>query len=161
VGAWLTKLAEETNAHLLLDVGALEHLLELLEGDEVVLVGVGLHDGPLRDGDELLLADVGTNHHGEDGEELLLGDAVVAVEVVHPEGESKLLLAPVELVFFDVLLQWPEVREDADEVGEVHPIADVVFIGEAAVAVFPLGAVPEESVHDSVTQRVDSQLWYP
>ena len=61
MGACLTKLAEETNAHLLLDVGALKHLLELLEGDEVVLVGVGLHDGPLRDRHQLLLADVGTH----------------------------------------------------------------------------------------------------
>ena len=56
--------AEEADAHLLLDVGPLEDLLELLEGDEVVLVDVGLHDGPLRDRHQLLLADVGTNLGG-------------------------------------------------------------------------------------------------
>ena len=53
--------AEESDAHLLLDVGPLEDLLELLEGDEVVLVDVGLHDGPLGDGHQLLLTDVGTH----------------------------------------------------------------------------------------------------
>ena len=30
-----------------------------------------------------------SHHHGEDGEELLLRDAVVAVEVVHAEGDCK------------------------------------------------------------------------
>ena len=83
----LSSSAEEPDAHLLLDVCPLEDLLELVEGDEVVLVGVGLHDGPLGDGDELLLADVGAHHHGEDGQELLLGDALVAVQVVHPESD--------------------------------------------------------------------------
>ena len=81
----LTKLAKETNAHLLLDIGALEYLLELIKGYEVVLVGVGLHYGPFCDRDELLLADVGAHHHGENGEEFLLGDAVVAIKVVHPK----------------------------------------------------------------------------
>ena len=28
-----------------------------------------------------------SHHHGEDGQELFLRDAVVAVEIVHPEGD--------------------------------------------------------------------------
>ena len=35
----------------------------------------------------LVLGDVRPHHHGEDGEELLLRDAVVAVQVVHAEGD--------------------------------------------------------------------------
>ena len=36
---------------------------------------------------QLILSVCISHHHGEDGEELLLRDAVVAVEVVHPEGD--------------------------------------------------------------------------
>ena len=53
------------------DVTRLSHLQELLAK-------------PLL---QLILSVCISHHHGEDGEELLLGDAVVAVEVVHPEGD--------------------------------------------------------------------------
>ena len=56
----LSSSAEEPDAHLLLDVCPLEDLLELVEGDEVVLVHVRLQYGPLGDRHQLLLANVGT-----------------------------------------------------------------------------------------------------
>ena len=82
-GFWL--LAEEPDGHFLLDVCSLQDFGELVERDEVVFVFVGLHDGPLGDGDQLVLGDVGAHHHRQDCEQLLLGDFVVTVQIVHPE----------------------------------------------------------------------------
>merc|ERR1711899_510208 len=58
---------------------------------QVILVEVRLVDGSLRDGYELLGADVVAHHHGQHGQQLLLADLVVAVQVVHSERKVKLL----------------------------------------------------------------------
>ena len=93
-GSLQEPLVEEPDGHLLFDVCPLQHLEDkikhgrnqgslgryldkLLKGDEVVLVLVGLQDGPLGDGEKLLGADVGPDHHGEDGQQLLLHETCV------------------------------------------------------------------------------------
>ena len=78
-------LAEEPDGHFLLDVSAFQNFAELLKRNEGVLVDVRLHDGPFGDGVELVVRDVGSDHHRQDRQQLLLGDLVVAVQVVHSE----------------------------------------------------------------------------
>ena len=62
------------------------------------MVRVGLDDRPLRDGEELLGLDVGPHHHGEHGQQLLLADVVIPVEIVHPEREMELVIPRVQLI---------------------------------------------------------------
>jgi hypothetical protein len=81
-----------TQRHTHGDVGALDHLGELLEADAAVLVHVGLHDGLVDDLLQLLVLEVAADHHLEDDEELAVADVAVAVDVVDLEGEAQLLL---------------------------------------------------------------------
>ena len=101
---------EEADRHLLFDVGALEGAAELVKGNHLVAVLVGLADGALGDADQLVLADVVADHHLQHAEQLLLGDELVVVRVVHLEGEAQLALARVQPVLA-VLLHRPEVRQ--------------------------------------------------
>ena len=88
-GSLQEPLVQEPDGHFLFYVCPLQHLQDkikhdrnqsrlgryldkLLKGDEVVLVLVCLQDGPLGDGEELLGADVGPDHHGQHGQQLLL-----------------------------------------------------------------------------------------
>jgi len=161
-------LAEKPDGHFLLDVCPLEDFGELFEGDEVVLVLVGLHDGPLGDGDQLLLADVGANHHGQHGQQLLLGDLVVTVQIVHPECKSEFFFPGVHLVLVGVFLDGSEVSQNVDEIAKVDDFLDAVFVLTRATwrrhPVLLLGVaaigrrVPEKCVHDPIAQGVDGQL---
>ena len=108
---------QEPNGHLLLHISSLEHLRKLLKGYQVILqlidglslpvieiflynlVEVRLVDGSLCDGYELLRADVVSHHHGQHGQQLLLADLVVAVQVVHSEGELEFVPLAVQLHF--------------------------------------------------------------
>ena len=62
------------------------------------MVRVGLDDRPLRDGEELLGLDVGPHHHSEHGQQLLLADVVIPVEIIHPEREMELVIPRVQLI---------------------------------------------------------------
>ena len=110
------------------------------------LVQVGLHDCPLRDGDELLSGDVAPHHHGQHGQQLLLADLVITVQIIHPEREVELLHPGVELVLLGALLDWAEVGEDPDKILEVH----LVLISASALK--------KECVDNSVTERVNGEL---
>jgi len=142
-------LVEEPDGHLLLHISPVQHLGELFERYQVILVKVCLHDCSLRDGDELLGADVVPHHHGQHGQQLLLADLVVTVQVVHPEGEVELLHPGVELVLLRALLDWSEVGQDPGEVLEVH------------LVLVSIPALEEEGVNDPVTERVDGELGDP
>ena len=155
---------QEPNGHLLLHISSLEHLRKLLKGYQVILqlidglrlpvikiflynlVEVRLVDGSLCDGYELLRADVVSHHHGQHGQQLLLADLVVAVQVVHPERKVKLLHPRVQLVLLSTLLDGPKVSQHPDKVLEVN----LVFVSAAALK--------EESMNNSVPQGIDGQL---
>ena len=62
------------------------------------MVSVGLHDRPLGDGKQLLGLDVGPHHHGEHGQQLLLADVVIPIEIIHPECEMKFVIPRVQFV---------------------------------------------------------------
>ena len=62
------------------------------------MVGVGLHDRPLGDGEQLLGLDVSPHHHGQHGQQLLLADVVIPVEIIHPEREMELVIPCVQFV---------------------------------------------------------------
>ena len=85
-----------------------------------------------------------------------------------PRLTSELLLPAVELVLVVVLLQRPEVRQNADKVAEVHDLGlhaagtaghsvPVLRIAAPDAAAAGLG-VAEEGVDDAVAEGVDSQL---
>ena len=110
------------------------------------LVEVRLVDGSLRDGYELLGADVVAHHHGQHGQQLLLADLVVAVQVVHSERKVKLLHPRVQLVLLSTLLDGPKVSQHPDKVLEVN----LVFVSAATLK--------EESMNNSVPKGIDGQL---
>lgn len=138
---------EETDAHLLLHVHFLQHLLEFCEGDGVVSVLVGLLDGAVGDAAQLLVGDVHAHHHAQHLQELVSRNLLILVQVIEPEGELEFARAAVEgcggvRIFLLDSVHRPEMCKGAHEPTEIH-------------LVLPLG---EERVDDAVSQRVDGQL---
>ena len=62
------------------------------------MVSVSLHDRPLGNGEQLLCLDVGPHHHGQHGQQLLLADVVIPIEIIHPEREMELVIPRVQFV---------------------------------------------------------------
>lgn len=142
-------LVEETNRHLLLDIRPLKNLRELFEGDQVILILISLQNGPLCNGDELLSADVSTNHHRQNCQQLFLGDLIITIQVVHPECKVEFLHPGVQFVLFNIFLDWSEMSQNANKVLEVYFIIIAIF------------AFMEEGVDDPVPEGVDGELRDP
>ena len=79
------------------------------------MVCVCLHDRPLRYGEELLGLDVGPDHHGEHGQQLLLADVVIPIEIIHPECEVKLVIPRVQFILGWVSLHGSKVYLNFDK----------------------------------------------
>ena len=114
-----TSSSLELDRHLVLSIALVHHLEELLQGDQVILrlsihhrtvqnsvityVGeINLVNEPLGNFVQFLLVD-SLHHLGQDGEQLVLGDLPVPVQVVHAEGEPQLVRLTVQLHFLGVL----------------------------------------------------------
>jgi len=134
---------KEPDAHLLFNIRSVEGVAELFESDALIAILVRLHDGPVGDASQLLIRNICTDHHVKNGDQLLPGNLLVIVQVVHLEGEPELLFAAVELVLL-ALLDWLESGEDTHKLAEVNSV--IVRFGE-------------EGLDNAVAEWIDGQLW--
>jgi len=139
-------LIEKSDRHLLLHVSSFENFGKLLKRNQIILVQVSFHNSPLGNGYKLFSADIGSYHHCQHCQQLLLADLVVSIQVVHSECEVKFFHSRVQLVLFDTFLYWPEVSQDTNKVLEVHLVIISIF------------AFVEESVDNPIAQWVDGEL---
>lgn len=134
---------QESDAHLLLDISPCQGCAELLEGNHLVVVPVGFHDGALRDTCQLIVRNVRTDHHVQHGQKLLFRDSVVIIQIIHTECKAKFLFTAIKFIF-PVFLDGTETSQDSHELTEIN-IFVVAFL--------------KECVDNPIAERIYSQFW--
>jgi len=112
---------EETNGHFLLHGRAFKNFTKFFKSNHSIAVQVRLENRSLSNAQELVLTDILAHHHLQDGEKLLLRDAVVIVQVIELEGKPHLPLSGIEGVLL-ALLDGSKVGKDPHKLTKVDPV---------------------------------------